>query len=370
MKILQVIGWMNDGGAQSLVKDYARILDLRGNDVAILTIYGEENTANAKQLADLKIAQFSVFHRRNIITRMANHILAKSLIPYKLLKIINEYNPEIIHIHTSILKYFEPIHKDIIGRRLFYTCHSEADRYFGKGKEDEFSAAQILINENNMMLFALHDDMVRQLNSYFPQAKINVVKNGIDIYRFNSVKESTESIRNEIGINKDAFVLGHVGRFSPEKNHLFLLDIFCKVLQVRKESRLLLIGSGVMRDTVEKKVKELGIEDKVIILSNRTDIPRLLKCMDCFVLPSLYEGVSITLIEAQAAGKRCFVSEHLDNANFINDTTIPVSLNCSSEIWADEILNPDKRHKTGHNISEYDINVQIDKLLELYVSEI
>ncbi|QDY44832.1 glycosyltransferase family 1 protein [Planococcus glaciei] len=137
--------------------------------------------------------------------------------------------------------------------------------------------------------------------------KIYVLNNAIDTNKFLFSTSSREEKRLELQL-ENKFVIGHVGRMYPEKNHFFLIDIFDSIYKQNNNTVLLLIGDGKLRSQLEKKVMELNLSENVIFTGIRNDIPELMQAMDLFLFPSLYEGLPVTLIEAQASGLPCVVS--------------------------------------------------------------
>ena len=141
-----------------------------------------------------------------------------------------------------------------------------------------------------------------------PAERIVIQKNAIDIDRFRYNPDTAQRIRKEFGWN-DCYVIGHVGRFSYQKNHAFLMRIFKAVHDRNSSTRLLLVGIGPEREKVDRMIDELNLQDNVSILERRNDVHELLQAVDCFVLPSLFEGFPIVLTEAQATGCHCITSE-------------------------------------------------------------
>ena len=130
--------------------------------------------------------------------------------------------------------------------------------------------------------------MKNEVNELFNVTNTVVLNNGIDFKRFDKARNK-EIVRKEIGISCDAFVVGHVGRFIGVKNHELIIQAFKKVIQIKKNAFLLLIGDGVLKEKIINELNTEGFNDKYLILSNRNDIPDLLKTMDVFVFPSKYE---------------------------------------------------------------------------------
>ncbi|WP_339147767.1 MULTISPECIES: glycosyltransferase family 1 protein [unclassified Sutcliffiella] len=136
-----------------------------------------------------------------------------------------------------------------------------------------------------------------------------ILKNGIEPENFRFISFNRERIRREFGIKDSDFLIGHIGRFNEQKNHNFLIDVFAKIAKVDKNACLLLVGDGVLREQLKKKVRNLKLEEKVIFAGVRSDIPLLLQGMDLFAFPSLHEGLPVTLIEAQSASVPCLISD-------------------------------------------------------------
>ena len=197
------------------------------------------------------------------------------------------------------------------------------------------------------------------------------MKNAIDTNKFIYNKDIRRQKRKELNI-ENKFVVGHVGRFHPQKNHDFIIDIFKELNEKRKNSVLLLVGDGELRQSIENKVKELNLLDKVIFTGVRDDIPELLQSMDVFVFPSLYEGLPVTLIEAQATGLPCIVSDTITHEAIISSNIQSVSLQKSAEEWADKILlidNGSNRENAAIEIinSGFDVNEIAKMLIDFYL---
>jgi glycosyltransferase EpsF len=156
-------------------------------------------------------------------------------------------------------------------------------------------------------------------------------------------------MRKKLGLD-GKFVVGHVGRFVPQKNHTFLIDIFTEVVKKRHESVLLLVGDGPLREKTEQKVAKLGLSEKVLFLGQCADTPALMMAMDVFVLPSLYEGLPVVGIEAQAAGLPCMLSDEMTAETKVLDKTIFVPFSNSTAQWAEAIMQTYSHEKHAGTI--------------------
>ncbi len=364
-KVVEFITNLSDGGAENLVKDYAIMLQGR-MDVTVLTIRNFTHTAVYKTLKEHGIKIVSVYPKWNIGIKIFNKIFGRWYIPYKLTKILQEEAPDCIHVHLYLLKYVKQIAKKISGIKLLYTCHNVVSHYFGKDYPEQTEAANYLVRNNKLQFVALHDDMRKELDEMFGVNNTVVIRNGVDFRRFQGVDESQTEIRRTLGISEDAYVLGHVGRFTEQKNHEFLLEVFREAYRMNSNAFLLLIGNGELRERVEHKVREYGLDDRCMILSHRSDVPRLMKAMDVFVFPSLWEGFGIVLVEAQICGLRCLVSEAIPAETYLSELVIPVGLTEGPERWADIALDPGIQSAYPNRLHEYDMNSEIARLEALY----
>jgi glycosyltransferase involved in cell wall biosynthesis len=162
---------------------------------------------------------------------------------------------------------------------------------------------------------------------------------GIDLAPFYDPIVSAD-VRAEFGIPTDALVIGHIGRFEPQKNHHFLIEIAAQIAKREPNMRLLLIGTGSLVPDIQVQVARMGLADLVIFGGVRTDIPRLMKgLMDVFLFPSLYEGLGLVLVEAQAAGLPCILADVVpEEADLVPPLITRIPLTTSAADWADAVL--------------------------------
>lgn len=365
-KVWIVIWGLKDGGAEVLGRIYADMVDREQFAPTIVTMYPFEDTANFHHAKAAGLRVVSVFHKRNFITRMIRLLFGKWYIPFRLKRLLKKEKPQVIHFNSQMADCFKTLGPALSGIRLFYTCHSEAGKYFSA---DEKKAVQQLISNNDLRLIALHDDMRLELNRMFSTQNTVVVRNGVDFRKYRDVASDTNEIRKSLGIGKDAYVVGHVGRFSSVKNHTFLMEVFQQILAKRPEAHLLLVGSGATKEQVTQTISQKKLDNHVTIVSHRTDIPQLLRAMNLMIFPSLFEGLSVTLVEAQASGLKCVISDTINPANILSEKTFSVSLNASAEEWAEVALNDRLRNEHFGNIEDYDMNREIHRLERLYQGE-
>ena len=366
--VIEYMSSLGDGGAETLVKDYALLLDRDQFDVKILVTRPYAETANSRRLAEAGVPVLYIYPRWNLCARLINKFFGRWYRPYRVAKLVREQGATVVHAHLEQLKNLAPVRKKLKNVRLLYTCHSLPEYMFGQPGDAEFEAAKCLLQNNDLQIIALHEQMRQQINGMFGIDTTRIIHNGVQVERFANVAESREEIRRAEGIPEDAFVIGHVGRFSEEKNHEFLLKIACSALEKQPNVYLLMIGKGDLQEQIWHQVQNLGLSDRTCMLSGRGDIPRLMKAMDVFVMPSHYEGLPVTLIEAQAAGLRCVVSDVVDTEAYRTDRVVPMSLKETAQAWVDVILDDTVRGPYSKGMDAYDMSKEIKNLEKLYLN--
>lgn len=209
----------------------------------------------------------------------------------------------------------------------------------------------------------------------FGTEDFEVVPNAIDVEMFRFDKGSREALRSEAGIASDAFVLGHAGRFLAVKNHAFILEVFRELLEGEPGSVLVLAGDGPLRADIEAMARSWGIADSVRFLGVRSDIPALMSAMDLFVMPSLYEGLPMVLVEAQASGLPCLIADRIPSDCDLTSLVTRKELEEGSREWARAIAEMGARG--GVDRAEYaneiveagfDVSSSADRLVSIYRS--
>ncbi|WNQ12699.1 glycosyltransferase family 1 protein [Paenibacillus aurantius] len=173
--------------------------------------------------------------------------------------------------------------------------------------------------------------------------EVVVLNNAVNVDSYRYDPAARERIRKEWQAG-DRLVIGHVGRFNKQKNHTLLLDIFKAVHNRRPDAMLVMAGEGHLRPAIEKKAEKLGLTPHVKFLGVRGDIPDLMQGMDLFLFPSLFEGLPVVLVEAQAAGLRCVVSDTITPETDVTGRVRFTPLKSSPEAWADAILGSTYEH--------------------------
>lgn len=198
-------------------------------------------------------------------------------------------------------------------------------------------------------------------NKEYNKGNVYLLNNAIDLDKFKYDEKIRNKKRNELNIDKDTLVIGHIGRFVEQKNHRFLIDIFNEIHKKESNSILLLAGQGPLMDEMKEKVNALDINDCVKFLGQRSDANELYQAFDVFLLPSLYEGLPVVGVEAQASGNLCYLSDDMTKETKVLDSTVFMSLSNTAEEWANNILNDIKtykKHDTKEEVSKYGFNIR------------
>lgn len=364
IKVVEYISNFGDGGAETLVKDYVRLIDHDRFDPMVVALRGEKESANRRILAENKIPFIAIYPYWNVFVRLWNKSFGWWYIPYRLKKIIRRENVQVLHMHLMVLKDVARIRKALDGIRLLFTCHNLPENVFGGERIIEQKAAEMLIKDNNLQLIALHNEMAQELNCIFDVNNSEIIWNGIEVDRFLNSTVSRSEERQKLGIRQDAFVVGHVGRFAEQKNHDFLADVFIELAKQRDDAFLLMIGAGDSSQ-IEEKLRNSGLGNRYLILSRRSDVNEILQAMDVFVFPSRYEGLPVSLIEAQYAGLRCIVSDTITREAICTEKVIALPLG-NPNIWVNAVLDENVKGKAYCDLKLFDMNEVIHRLEMLY----
>lgn len=220
-------------------------------------------------------------------------------------------------------------------------------------------------------LFMCGEESGKWLYGEKNKSRFIMLNNAIDAASYTYDLSKREELRRQLGL-ADELVIGHVGRFNPQKNHPFLLDIFAALLKKEPSAILLLVGGGENMLKIQAKAHALGIAEHVRFLGVRSDVADLMQAMDVFVFPSLYEGLGIVLIEAQAAGLPCVVSDTIPREAYLTDLVTAEKLSSSVETWADNILEKRNFPRTDRRAEiaahGFDITTEAVKLQEFYIN--
>lgn len=295
---------------------------------------------------------------------------------YQWIKLLYETKGEYkaIVLNSNSLVYIFPVFAALFFGIPMRVIHSHNSGF--EVKTGVFRKAVICINTILMKISATHYLACSQKAGkwmFGNERKFQIIHNAIDPVPYIFNEEKRDRVRESLNI-KDKFVIGHVGRFTYQKNHKAVIDIFKEIVSIKEDSVLLLVGDAVgdtsFLDNAKLQVKELGIEDKVLFLGMRTDVPDLMQAMDVFLLPSRFEGLCLVGIEAQTSGLPSYFSDYITKELAITNLCHFIGLDQSLDVWANDILNTShvKRCDMRKKIAEagYDIKTEIKNIERFY----
>ena len=268
--------------------------------------------------------------------------------------------PDIIHVHTGLEK-FRYIH--FPAERIVYTMHSEWARCIAQGKNHKKMLFQLLAK--GMSIIVLNEDGRRKVQSQFPQAKVYKIPNGFDLEKIQEQTYDKIHFLRDLNIPERSFILGHVGRFHPVKNH----DKIVKVLEKRNDAQLLLVGKGNEHQEIRlrKLINESGASERIHMLGERRDATAVMSIFDCLIMPSFSEAFPLTLIEAQVLGIKAVVSAGIAEEVCVKGNCQRLSLEENDDVWAESVLNNCTTHYEN-KLEQYSIEKVIATHLQLYAS--
>lgn len=361
IRIAQIMGKWVGGGVEAIVMNYYRHIDRK--KIQFDFICDEDSTCIPKEEIE------------NLGGKVILIPPYQKVFKYhkKLKKVLKEGKYKIVHSHINALSVFSlwAAKSAKVPVRIAHS-HSTSNK-----KEWKKTLLKNLLRPFSKVFatdyFCCSELAGRWLfgNKTYDKGKVYLLNNAIDVDKFKYNEKIRKEKRKELNIKDKDLVIGHIGRFVKQKNHEFLIDIFNEIHKQNKNTILLLAGEGPLKEEIEQKAKDLNLEKSVKFLGQRKDANKLYQAMDAFILPSLYEGLPVVGVEAQAAGLPCFFSTDMTKETKVLQTTKFISLTHTPQYWAKEILkqlNSYTRVNTEKEITENNFNIKVEatKLEEQY----
>jgi O-antigen/teichoic acid export membrane protein/glycosyltransferase involved in cell wall biosynthesis len=340
IRVLHVLGAMNRGGVEAWLISVLRNIDHDRFQMDFL-VHTTEPAAYDEEIRALGSEIFPCMHPQKPLLYARNFR-----------KIMDEHGPyDVVHSHVHHYSGWVLMHAARAGVpvRLAHSHNGARNSHLDK-PSDLVRRAYMSATEWLVRRYATHGlaSSVPAAEALFGQnwkddPRFEVQHNTSDVSPFNvgqGDEATRKSLRAELGLPDDAFVMGHVGRFFPPKNHDFLIDVAAEVFKRAPDARLLMVGDGELRPEIEAKVARLGIADQVVFAGVRSDVPSImLNVIDIFVFTSISEGLGIAMVEAQAAGLPCVYTDAVPHeADLVPPLLKRLSITESPTLWADAIL--------------------------------
>lgn len=369
VKVLLFVDRMRHGGIQQFLVENVKHMDKTKVDIDVLTLDDGETYPLEKAIQD---AGATYYKLKGIWINKPTDYFKYAKAIDKFFTIHNDY--KVIHMNASsknfiLLKYAKKHHipvriahshnidfqtknpiKKLIGNLLKIPMKKYATDYFACS----YLAGEWLFGKKNV-----------------ENGKVKVIHNAVDYKNFKYDEKIRKEMRQKFNITENEILFGHVGRFTNQKNHTFLADIFNEIHKQNKHTKLIMVGIGEKEQEIKDKVKALNLEDCVIFAGFRKDVNKIMQAMDVFLLPSLYEGLPVVGVEAQAAGLPCFTSKDVVTKEVqITKAMNFISLDKSAKEWANIILGSDlSRKDTKKELKEagYFIEDSARELVDFYL---
>jgi glycosyltransferase EpsF len=358
MRILQIVPRLSQGGVSRVVLNYWEKIDKSEFQFDFIT--HEEKSGKL----DFLISQgCSVFYCKTIGK-------IGLLCYYKNLKsILSRKHYDAVHIHVGhITGVYALLCRRLGVKRII--CHAHTTTAPNLRHQKWMPVLRMLSVKNSTDLVACGKEAGRFC---FGNTPFMILGNGLDFQKIMLIgKASVESLREQLQLITCGCVLGSVADFNYLKNHKFLIDVFSLFLKEKPNSKLVLVGNGELQISIKGYVEQLGLQNNVVFLGQRSDVYLLLNLFDALLLPSLHEGMPMSVIEAQASGVPCLISDTIDRTVDCRLGLVKFLSIQKPQVWVDELLKTEK-HEIEPEVREealiksgFDINSSVRALEDLY----
>lgn len=291
-----------------------------------------------------------------------------------LLRLMRQERYHAVHVHTMFSAGWAMLAAKIAGVPI-RVCHAHSALTDGKSLVktvyEAVMRALILSCSTDLVACGVKAGQRLYGENVFAR-KGQLVLNGIDVPAFAYCSENRNTIRQQLRM-ENSWIIGHAGHLAEVKNQSFLLELMPLILEKRPNAHLLLLGEGPDRPMLEKKILEMGLEKCVTMTGNVTNVAAYLSAMDVFVFPSLYEGLPLSILEVQANGLPCVISDGVPEDVFLTELIHPLSLEAPPERWRDEILGAERQQPEHYNRqlqnSAYTVENAMEKIYRIYEKE-
>lgn len=363
IRVAQVIGITMNGGVEMVAMNYYSHID------------------RSKVEFDFLVESESKITNKETVENLGGHIviIPSYKKPFKymrsLKRIFKENKYDIVHSNMNTLSFFTLRAAKKAGIKIRIAHSHSTSNPKEKLKNILKNLLRPLSRVYATEYFACSELAGRYLfgDKTFDKGKVTVINNGIDINKFKYNEEYNIQLRKELNIDPNTKVIGHVGRFVLQKNHSYLIDIFNEMHKLDSNTKLLLIGDGPLKEEIESKVHNLGLDDNVIFAGTKQDIYKYYSVMNLFIFPSLYEGLGLTGVEAQVSGLYCLVSRNITHELKTTSNIEFLDIKYSPEVWASRAIEVLNNSTIDRNVAykpiegtKFDIDNEANKLVGYY----
>ncbi|WP_347081617.1 glycosyltransferase family 1 protein [Enterococcus mundtii] len=355
-RVLHFQGRMGKGGAESFMMNLYRRIDRRKvqfdfliyDDFAHVTDYHEE----IKKLGG----------RIFVVTNPKKNIIKYW---FEVRKLLAEQHFDIVHNEV----YFGGGINLLLARKRGITQRIAHSHATSDGKSSNFLM--------NLLRKYLHHLLIKEATDFLAVSKeagdslfqghpYEIIHNGIDLSLYKTDEDVRAEKRAELGLSPNDFVIGNIGRLEKQKNQTYLIDIVSELLQKKPDAKLLIVGAGSLQKSLEKQITELSLSKNVYLLGERNDIPELFQAMDVFCMTSLYEGLPMVGLEAQASRKKLVLSSTISPDTKLTPNVTFIGLDEAKATWCEAILSQPLNNELTQELMEYDVSHTLQQMLKVY----
>lgn len=366
MKALFYIHSLNIGGAEMIVSEY--MIELKKQGISVVLVVNQKcSSFLEKKVIQNNIPIYALFAPiNNKILFKINNICHEKVLGYahRWNEILAIEKPDIIHIHTWVdtMKNI-----NFPANKMVYTFHADVNRSLKLSSSNNRNILTDLAKKG-MCFSVLSQHAKEDVEKIIKTKNVRVIPNSINIKEIQNNKIEKHVLCEKYGVNEECFIVGHVGRLHPIKNHERLLKIFAEIHKKKRNSILVLVGDDVddRRKKLENIASEYKIDDCVFFLGQRQDARAIIGCFDVFILPSFSECFPMVLLEAQVLGKKCIVTDCVPDEVICSNKCVRMSLEASDKIWAEAALDDSITSEKYRDITELEIHSVTKKLVEYY----
>ena len=359
LKVCHIINSFSTGGAEKVVLSYLE--EFKGDsEYEMIAVSLAENRHKVYD----KIAEQNGLHIEYLNLKRRKNIISERLYQIRSIrKYLKKKKPDIIHMHLSLLNIVCIASIGLGIRVKFHTIHSDP-RVTSKGFHRIINA--MYYHFFNVTAICLNDEMKGYANRLFFTNKTLVLHNGIRIEEYSRLTH--DDAKEYLGFTPGQTIIGHVGRFSEVKNHKKVLSVFREIKDNVPTAVLVLVGEGGLMGKVRNQAEKLDLIDSVYFLGTRYDIPEIMRSFDCFIFPSLYEGLGIVVLEAQAAGVKCVISSNIPDEVVVSNLVKKMPVESSDESWASLVMEQlQSKAKTDYkDMEQFSMSKVCSDLKDIY----
>ena len=360
-KVLIIAASLKIGGAEKVARDIALYADPARYEFHYV-VFGDQVGAYEQQLREKGC---EIFH-------LAEPSESYPKFMRSMRKLLKEHRYDVVHAHNMFNCGLTMLAAKLAGVPIRVThAHSALNDGGGMVKKAYEAVMRTLILTCSTDLVGCGVKAGQRLfGEKAFEKRGNLILNGIDVASFAYDEEKRAAIRTQLGV-ADRFILGHCGHLLEVKNQSFLLELMPMVLAEKPDALLLMLGEGPDRPMLEQKIREMGLQDHVIMTGNVSNVADYLSAMDVFVFPSLFEGLPLSILEVQANGLPCVISDGVPEDVFLSDLIRPLSLKDEKQAWLDAIMMAVRGDTQKYNRqlldSEYAVQAAMEKIYCIYV---